>query len=172
MPTRVLAEHTGPWTPDDVEALPDAGDHARFEVYEGGVLVVTPAPGEAHQRTSYWLRQALAQAAASARADVEVLEAVNVALPGSKLLVPDVVVVDRERLGGGAPPGVSGLLAGHDQNVDVGVGARGAASQRTVQQQPAHARVRSRIGQDRRKNTPVQGRRVLNARHGSHRNPV
>jgi hypothetical protein len=37
-----LVEHTGPWTADDVEALPDAGDHARFEVYEGGVLVVTP----------------------------------------------------------------------------------------------------------------------------------
>jgi hypothetical protein len=38
-----LVEHTGPWTPDDVEALPDLGDHARFEVHEGGVLVVSPA---------------------------------------------------------------------------------------------------------------------------------
>jgi Uma2 family endonuclease len=91
-----LFEHTGPWTPDDVEALPDAGDHARYEVYEGGVLVVSPAPGVAHQRASYWLHQALAQAAATAAADVEVLEAVNVALPGSKLLVPDVVVVAGE----------------------------------------------------------------------------
>ena len=43
-----LVDHTGPWTADDVEALPDAGDHARFEVYEGGVLVVSPAPGVAH----------------------------------------------------------------------------------------------------------------------------
>ena len=34
-----LVEHTGPWTADDVEALPDQGDHARFEVYDGGVLV-------------------------------------------------------------------------------------------------------------------------------------
>jgi Uma2 family endonuclease len=93
-----LVEHTGPWTPDDVEALPDAGDHARFEVYEGGVLVVSPAPGVAHQRASYWLHQALAQAAASAGADVEVLEAVNVAIPGSKLLVPDVVVVAAEAI--------------------------------------------------------------------------
>jgi Uma2 family endonuclease len=91
-----LVEHTGPWTPDDVEALPDAGDHARFEVYGGGVLVVSPAPGVAHQRVSYWLHRALAQAAAAAGADVEVLEAVNVALPGSKLLVPDVVVVAAE----------------------------------------------------------------------------
>ena len=48
-----LVEHTGPWTPDDVEALPDAGDHARFEVYEGGVLVVSPAPCVGHQRASY-----------------------------------------------------------------------------------------------------------------------
>jgi Uma2 family endonuclease len=87
-----LVEHTGPWTPDDVEALPDAGDHARFEVYEGGVLVVSPAPGVAHQRASYWLHRGLAEAAAAAGADAEVLEAVNIALPGNKLLVPDVVV--------------------------------------------------------------------------------
>jgi Uma2 family endonuclease len=88
-----LAEHTGPWTADDVEALADAGDHARFEVYEGGVLVVSPAPGVGHQRASYWLHRALAQAAEAAGADAEVLEAVNVSLPGGKLLVPDVVVV-------------------------------------------------------------------------------
>jgi Uma2 family endonuclease len=72
-----LVEHTGPWTPDDVEALPDLGDHARFEVYEGGVLVVSPA-------------------AAAAGGDFDVLEAVNVILPGGKLLVPDIVVVAAE----------------------------------------------------------------------------
>jgi Uma2 family endonuclease len=88
-----LVEHTGPWTPDDVEALPDLGDHARFEVYEGGVLVVSPAPGVAHQRTSYWLHRCLARAASAAGADVDVLEAVNVILPGGKLLVPDIVIV-------------------------------------------------------------------------------
>jgi Uma2 family endonuclease len=88
-----LVEHTGPWTAEDVEALPDLGDHARFEVYEGGVLVVSPAPGVAHQRASYWLHRTLVQSAAAADADVEVLEAVNVGLPGGKLVVPDVVVV-------------------------------------------------------------------------------
>src|ERR1700730_13511827 len=88
-----LVEHTGPWTADDVEALPDAGDHARFEVYCWGVLVVSPARGVGHQRLSYWLHPALAQAAIAAGADVEVLEAVNVTLPGGKLLVPGVVVV-------------------------------------------------------------------------------
>jgi Uma2 family endonuclease len=91
-----LVEHTGPWTPDDVEALPDLGDHARFEVYEGGVLVVSPAPGITHQRASYWLHQYLARAAAVAGANVDVLEAVNVILPGGKLLVPGIVVVAAE----------------------------------------------------------------------------
>jgi hypothetical protein len=91
-----LVEHTGPWTADDVEAIVDAGDPARFEVYEGGVLVVSPAPGVGHQRASYWLHRALAHAAIAAGADVEVLEAVNVTLPGGKLLVPDVVVVAAE----------------------------------------------------------------------------
>ena len=99
-----LAEHTGPWTADDVEALPDAGDHARFEVYEGGVLVVSPAPGVGHQRASYWLHRALSQAAVAADADVEVLEAVNVALPGGKLLVPDVVVVAAGAVGSSLVP--------------------------------------------------------------------
>jgi Uma2 family endonuclease len=94
-----LADHTGPWTADDVEALPDAGDHARFEVYEGGVLVVSPAPGMGHQRASYRLHRALAQAALAAGADAEVLEAVNVALPGGKLLVPDVLVVEAGAVG-------------------------------------------------------------------------
>ena len=91
-----LLEHTGPWTADDVQALPDLGDHARFEVYEGGVLVVSPAPGVTHQRASYWLHQYLARAAAVAGADVDVLEAVNMTLPGGKLLVPDIVVVAAE----------------------------------------------------------------------------
>jgi Uma2 family endonuclease len=91
-----LIEHTGPWTPDDVEALPDLGDHARFEVYEGGVLVVSPAPGVSHQRASYWLHQYLARAAAAAGGGFDVLEAVNVTLPGGKLLLPDIVVVAAE----------------------------------------------------------------------------
>jgi hypothetical protein len=57
------------------------------------VLVVSPAPGVGHQRASYQLHRVLAQAAIAAGADAEVLEAVNVALPGGKLLVPDVVGV-------------------------------------------------------------------------------
>ena len=54
---------------------------------------MSPAPGAGHQRASGRLHRALAQAALVAGGDAEVLEAVNVALPGGKLLVPDVVVV-------------------------------------------------------------------------------
>jgi hypothetical protein len=49
----------------------------------GGVLVVSPPPGVAHQRASYWLHRTVAQAAATAGADVEVLEAVNVVSPST-----------------------------------------------------------------------------------------
>jgi hypothetical protein len=63
-----LTEHTGPWTAGDVEGAARCRDHARFEVYEGGVLVVRPAPGVGHQRASYRLHYALAQAAITAGA--------------------------------------------------------------------------------------------------------
>jgi len=56
-------------------------------------MVLSPAPRVAHQHASYWLHLALARAAATAGIDAEVLEAVNVSLPGGKLLVPNVVVV-------------------------------------------------------------------------------
>ena len=54
---------------------------------------MSPAPGAGHQRASCRLHCALAQAAIAAGACAEVSGAVNVALPGGKLLVADVVVV-------------------------------------------------------------------------------
>ena len=54
---------------------------------------MSPAPGVGHQRASCRLHRALAQAAIAAGADAEVSGAVNVALRGERLLVPDVVVV-------------------------------------------------------------------------------
>jgi hypothetical protein len=41
-PAVALPGHVGPWTADDVEALGDIGDHARFGVYDGGILVMRP----------------------------------------------------------------------------------------------------------------------------------
>ena len=37
--------HPGPWTIDEVEALPETGNHARYEILSPGVLTVSPAPG-------------------------------------------------------------------------------------------------------------------------------
>lgn len=84
-------EHVGPWTIEDVEALPDNGDHARYELLTAGVLTVSPAPGTPHQRASRNLANLLDTAVPP---DCEVLEAVNVEIPGGRLCQPDIVVVE------------------------------------------------------------------------------
>lgn len=84
-------DHTGPWTVADVFALPqDLG--TRYELL-GESLVMSPAPGIRHQRASFRLHVAIDAAARAAGASVEVLDAINVLLPGG-LVVPDIVVAD------------------------------------------------------------------------------
>ena len=90
-----IAGHVGPWTIEDIEGLADSGDHARYELLTPGVLTVTPAPGTVHQRASRRLANLLEDAAAAVGAPYEVLEAVNVAIAGGRLTVPDIVVVDQ-----------------------------------------------------------------------------
>jgi Uma2 family endonuclease len=89
-----LPKNGGPWTIADVEALPETGNHARYEILSPGVLTVSPAPETPHQRASSQLWLALSNPAIRAGADVEVLEAVNVQIPGERLTIPDVVVVE------------------------------------------------------------------------------
>ncbi|MFI5733470.1 Uma2 family endonuclease [Kribbella sp. NPDC051587] len=89
------AGHVGPWTIEDVERLPDNGDHSRYELLTSGVLTVTPAPGTVHQRASRRLANLLEAAVVAAKAPYEVLETVNVEIPGGRLTEPDIVVVDR-----------------------------------------------------------------------------
>ncbi len=60
---RGVLGHPGPWMVADVEALPDVGDHARYELLSPGVLTVSPAPGTAHQRASRVLANLLDEAA-------------------------------------------------------------------------------------------------------------
>ena len=84
-------DHVGPWTVEDVLALPE-DRRVRYELL-GESLVMSPAPGVRHQRASFRLHVALDAAARAAGAPVEVLESVNVTLP-SGLAVPDLVVVD------------------------------------------------------------------------------
>jgi Uma2 family endonuclease len=91
-----LVGHVGPWTIEDVEGLPDSGDHARYELLTPGVLTVSPAPGTVHQRASRRLANLLEAAASAALASVEVLETVNLEIAGGRLAVPDIAVVDRE----------------------------------------------------------------------------
>jgi Uma2 family endonuclease len=91
-----LTEHTGPWTIADVEALPDRGDHTRYELLAPGVLTVSAAPEPVHQRASRRLANLLESAAAVAAVNVEILEAVNVVIPGGRLCIPDIAIVDRQ----------------------------------------------------------------------------
>ena len=81
----VATAHPQPWTVDELYALPEDG--MRYELLDG-TLLVSPPPSVSHQLCAARLRSMLA---AAAPPDVEVLEAVGVAVPAG-LLVPDVVV--------------------------------------------------------------------------------
>lgn len=85
-----LSEHFGPWTIEDIEALPDDCP-GKYEILAPGVLTVSPAPAIPHQRASFNLAAALIGAVP---ADLEVLENVNVEIPGGRLCQPDIVVLD------------------------------------------------------------------------------
>ncbi|MEV7167408.1 Uma2 family endonuclease [Streptomyces microflavus] len=87
----VAHSHVGPWTLSEVLARPE--DPAQRVELVGGQLMMSPAPGLAHQRASHRLHNLLELAATEARADVEVFEAINVIVPDG-LLIPDLVLVD------------------------------------------------------------------------------
>jgi Uma2 family endonuclease len=88
------AGHVGPWSIDDVEALPDNGDHSRYELLNPGVLTVSPASGTVHQRVCRKLANLLDTAAIVAGAEVEILEGVGIEMPSGRLAAPDIAVVD------------------------------------------------------------------------------
>lgn len=89
----VAYDHVGPWTVADVLAL-GQDTQQRVELV-GGALLMSPAPSVPHRRASRRLAALLESAAGAAGADVEIMEAVNVALPDG-LLIPDIVVADAE----------------------------------------------------------------------------
>ncbi|MBU3864297.1 Uma2 family endonuclease [Streptomyces sp. 4503] len=85
--------HMGPWTVEDVLALPAHPARARYELVDG-VLFMSPAPGLAHQIVSYALRSQID--AASARSGARFLTAGAVMVASdSRLFIPDIAVVDR-----------------------------------------------------------------------------
>src|SRR6266508_4171840 len=80
-------DHPGPWTEEEFLALPDEGQ--RHELLDGSLLV-TPAPSSEHQQVARRLANAL-----EAADRWEVVEAVNVRVAPSRILIPDVVVTSR-----------------------------------------------------------------------------
>lgn len=80
-------EHVGPWTVEDILALPQDGQ--RHELVDGSLLV-TPAPSTGHQRGARRLAESLE---AAAPANMEVLEAINIRpREWRRLLIPDIVI--------------------------------------------------------------------------------
>jgi Uma2 family endonuclease len=86
----VAVAHTGPWTEEDLLALPP--DDQRYELLEGA-LIVNPPPSFTHQRASFLLARVLDAAAPD---HFVVVEAVGVRVPDG-LFIPDVLVADRSK---------------------------------------------------------------------------
>jgi Uma2 family endonuclease len=82
-------DHPGPWTEEEFLALPDEGQ--RRELLDGSLLV-SPAPSSEHQQVARRLANLLEGGSPDGW---EVVEAVNVRVGPSRILIPDVVVTSR-----------------------------------------------------------------------------
>lgn len=80
----------GPYTVDDLDALPDEG--VRRELVNGWILV-SPWPSTVHDHAARILERALSDAAAKTGADVYVNGPLDINT-GSSIRIPDVAVVD------------------------------------------------------------------------------
>lgn len=83
-----VAEHVGPWTEADYEALPETAN--RIELVDGA-LIVSPIANRPHQRLALRLAMALD---AVAPPHLEVLGELNVRLGADRILIPDLVIAD------------------------------------------------------------------------------
>ncbi|MES4902955.1 MULTISPECIES: Uma2 family endonuclease [unclassified Streptomyces] len=86
-------DHEGPWTVEDVLALPEHPARARYELVDG-VLMMSPAPAWDHQLVSFRLCSQITTALTSSAAPFLSAEAVNVT-GESRLFIPDIAIVDR-----------------------------------------------------------------------------
>jgi len=87
-----LVGHVGPWTEQDYLALPES--RSRIELLDG-TLLVSPAPAGPHQRIARRVSFALETAAP---AGLEVLDAINVRVGPTRILIPDIVVLRKAGL--------------------------------------------------------------------------
>ena len=86
--------HVGPWTEADYFALGETAD--RVELVDGSLLV-DPVPDMLHQAVSSALVAALRPPARAA--GLSAYRAVNLRLCPGRVVIPDVVVADTDRLG-------------------------------------------------------------------------
>ncbi|HZV49606.1 MAG TPA: Uma2 family endonuclease [Candidatus Dormibacteraeota bacterium] len=82
--------HVGPWTEQDLLTLPDDGQ--RHELVEGRLLV-SPPPSGPHQVLALRLARLLDDAAPP---ELQTVEGLGVRVPGGSVLVPDILVAERE----------------------------------------------------------------------------
>jgi len=93
----LLPKHKGPWTLDDVLALPEGSQTGqRIELVDGG-LFVSPMGASPHQVLA---GDIFAQLRSSTPPDMKATIELNVALSTGRLLIPDFTVVRRSGLGG------------------------------------------------------------------------
>src|SRR5262245_45138734 len=83
--------HVGPWTIEQVLALPEDRSH-RTELI-GGSLLMSPNPARPHQMASRRLANALEAGARAAGFPIVVYEGINVVVPNA-LLIPDIALID------------------------------------------------------------------------------
>jgi Uma2 family endonuclease len=82
--------HMGPWSEEDLVALPDTVQ--RYELLEG-TLLVNPPPGGPHQLVSGELFSVLR---AAAPPGLVAVEAMGVRLPDNTVFIPDILVATRD----------------------------------------------------------------------------
>lgn len=88
--TLTAGPHVGPWTEEDLVALPD--DLQRYELLEG-TLFVNPPPSGPHQLVSLKLASLLTAATSTG---LVVVEAIGVRLLDNTVFIPDVLVAERQ----------------------------------------------------------------------------
>jgi Uma2 family endonuclease len=88
------SNRAGPWTEAEYFALGETTD--RIELIDGG-LWVSPAPNRSHQAISFLLMTFIYPAAR--RAGLRAYEAVNLRLATDRIVIPDLVVANVDRVG-------------------------------------------------------------------------
>jgi Uma2 family endonuclease len=89
-----MLEHPEPWSEDEYFALGETTN--RIELIDGS-LWVSPAPSKRHQHIVFLLAMGLYDAAE--RADLLVLQDVNLRLADGRIVQPDVIVADTDDVG-------------------------------------------------------------------------